>query len=150
MLALSACRFHFAPETSDARIADTPVDAFEPDVASFCNPLVNETLADCQAAVADPTSASDQVIYDCAAGCHFAHCVIFEQPADGCTQCACPAYVKSSLICDQQGLCGPPINGTGCFTPGGNTAAPYNCPAGGTLQQTGACTVRYVAANGGC
>lgn len=152
VFALTGCRFNFdAQDTAhDASVLDSP-DYRDAPLAAFCTPLgVVVTAEQCAAAFADPAAASDQLLYDCADACALHGCILFEGDADGCSGCACTAYIKSNVICDMGGLCGPPLNGTGCIVAGGNTGPPWNCPAGVTIQETMACELRVLIALGDC
>src|SRR3954466_12777592 len=122
-LALVACRANFDPTTrTDAARSQDAVDWLDAPLAPYCTPLGDVvTVEQCAAARADPAGTPDQVLFDCADACALGACVLFEGPADGCSTCACDAYIKTSIICDAGGLCGAPLNGTGCITQGSFT-----------------------------
>jgi hypothetical protein len=154
VVALSACRFGF-DRSDTARDAPPVVDSTpvfdDAPLAPYCTPLgVAVTQAQCAAAFADPAAASDQVLYDCADVCALHACILFEGPKDGCSACACNAYIKSSVICDAGGLCGPPLNGTGCILQGAFTGAPWNCPSTLTLPETVSCVMRVLISMRDC
>lgn len=155
LMAFGACRLDFSPVATGAKDAapepDGPVVYNDAPLRSYCTPLgVAVTAEQCAAARADPANAPDQVLYDCADACALRGCVLFEGPKDGCSTCACNTYIKSSVICDASGLCGPPLNGTGCFSAGSFTQAPFNCPSTATVQETLACALRVLMAMNDC
>jgi hypothetical protein len=153
VLVASGCRIGFDPESQTLPARDAPalpLDAFEfrdAPRSPVCNQLI-PTPEECAAARADPASAPDQILFDCATSCAFDGCYILEKNPD-CPTCACNYYVKSEVICDSGGACGAPLNGTGCITTGGFTQAPFNCP-NGTSVEVAACVLRVLHAMSNC
>jgi hypothetical protein len=149
-VALAGCRINFDPQPvhqDDAPAMVSADAAVDGPPAAFCDPLTTVTVAQCNAAWASPATAADQVLFDCAADCHFGACGVYDPD---CTGCACNDYVKSSVICDTNGICGAPISGTGCL--GGNfyAAPPFNCPSSLGIPGEGACMIRYLKSIGDC
>ena len=98
----------------------------------------------CTVALSDPSSATDQQLWDCAqAPTQLGTCVV-----DLCTSgCACAAYVRSSMICTS-GFCSAPLNGTGCSDGSFYQDTPFFCA--GDQQSQSASMLRYLIANNYC
>ncbi len=133
--------FNATPDQAhDAAVIDAPF---------YCTPLVTETHADCVAAYANPSGATDQTLYDCAQACDFGQCFI--RNTSTCTSCACTAYADSYTICDlQTGMCSAPLSGTGCIGLSYYAGPPFNCTSANGLVSEGACIVRHLFASGDC
>lgn len=147
VLALVACgRLDFDPGAprSDA----TPDVAIDAQPNGYCDPFTTVTSEECAAARLDPSSATDAQIFACSESCAWGACQILDK--DDCPTCACQNYVKSSLICDAGGLCGAPINGTGCLGGNYHAGAPLSCPSGSGDVAEGACLLRALTAMGDC
>ncbi len=146
----AGCRIDFQTRTFDGAIAsgDVATDVAV-DAPALCAPLQpGETVAMCNAALADPANAPDRLVFDCAISCAFGHCTMVD--ASTCTACACPDYAKSNTICDMSGTCTAPLSGTGCVGLGLYAGPPFNCTSANGVVFEGACMIRYLAQIGDC
>jgi hypothetical protein len=122
---------------------DPPKD---PPPAATCPAVVAASPA-CQDALRDPYGVSDRTILDCGFKGELGACVI----TGTCPTCACANYVRTCKICEAHGICGYPLNGTGCtsgYYDGVHNGVTWNCP-GGALA-SGACMLRRLIEWGDC
>jgi len=148
IVAASCGRLDFSSTPRDAAIGDGARDAAI-DAPALCNTLPTETIAQCQAALANPAAASDQVIFDCAYACAFGKCEVHGT----CSGCACLDYVYSHTICPPPGMtgsCAAPLSGTGCVGGGFYSGPPLNCTSANGIPFEAACILRKLVAMGDC
>lgn len=104
------------------------------------------TQRECERARQRPMQVSDDKLAECARNGLLGTCKI----TAGAAGDACREYVKIDGLCDEHGVCGPPLNGTGCTKEqfyGGGTSF-FNCT--GTDSAVAGCMVRKLAKAGYC
>jgi hypothetical protein len=104
------------------------------------------TQRECERARKLPMQVSDDKLAECARGGLLGTCKITAGSADT----MCHEYVKIDGLCDEKGVCGPPLNGTGCTKEtfyGGGTSF-FNCT--GNDSAVAGCMVRKLAKAGYC
>ncbi len=91
-------------------------------------------------------TVTDSQLYDCAKRGQLGGCHVWA----ACPTCACNAYAGSESLCDQNGKCGFPLNGTGCVSSAfyGRGNPEFGCE--GDEVQVGACMMRRLLRDGYC
>ena len=137
---------------SDFAVAPPDASTPPPDQTADQTVIVQPDLVlDCPAVLLDPASASDDDVTTCGIAGLLGQCHLSD--ASGCGSCSCRYYVTQTTICPS-GVCGPPLDGTGCAKStyyGGTTPEGFvwNCTQSSDLA-VGACMLRRLMAVGLC
>ncbi len=97
----------------------------------------------CSAVFADPASASTDQLLTCGLDGELGSCVAVEYPPG-----VCDYYVKNAA-CTDDGLCGAPLDGTGCASSTWYGEAPWHCDQADDAD-VAACMLRQLITWGDC
>jgi hypothetical protein len=126
------------PESSDAQQqarGSGPIDNGE-----------SVTERSCERARTHPMQVSDAKLAACARNKMLGTCHL----NGGCPTCACGEYAFVDDLCNSDGKCGAPLNGTGCVSSAfyGSSNSFFNCS--GNNEEVAGCMIRKLAKAGYC